>query len=325
VTPLRSPNRVDAQAWITAEAGGRLPRLRSQAPLVLRPTPDAVYLVSAAGGPVGGDRLDLRIEVRADATLRLRTVAASVALPAPAAETASPGKGGSGERRGEAARSGEAVSGVACLGEGGGESVLTVRASVAEGGVLEYLPEPMVVADGARHVTDIRIDLAPGAALVLRDEIILGRHAERGGACRTRLRVDYGAMPLLRHDVAVDGTDDVSLGPALLAGHLAHGTLLHAGPVPHTSIVLRTDERADTAAHANGWPIDTAIGVSMGHPSDGAPIPGGEVAVMPLAGPGVLVSALAPDSLSLRRLLDAAITSKASPRGDLANGSVPRW
>jgi urease accessory protein len=244
-------NRVRATAWITAETGGRLPRLRSQAPLVLRPTRDSVpggcreagrrvsvvYLVSAAGGPVGGDLLDLRIEVGAGAALRLRTVAASVALP----------------------------------GADGGESVLAVRASVAPGGALEYLPEPMVVADGARHTTDIQVELAAGATLVLRDEIVLGRHGERGGACRTRLRVDYDGRPLLRHDVAVNGTDEVSLGPAVLAGHRAHGTMLRAGEPP-----------GDPAAPAQP-----------------------DVAVMPLAGPGVLTSALAADSLALRRLLDA--------------------
>jgi len=237
------PNRLRAMAWITAEAGGGLPRLRSQAPLVLRPTRDAVYLVAAAGGPVGGDQLDLRIEVRAGAALRLRTVAASVALP----------------------------------GLDGGESVLTVTATVAKGGVLEHLPEPMVVADGARHTTDIRVDLDVGAALVLRDEIILGRHGERGGACRTRLRVDYDGRPLLRHDVAVDGTDEVSLGPAVLAARRAYGTLLTAG---------------ESAARSRA-PGPTAA--SRARP---------DVAVMPLAGPGVLVTALAPDSLALRRLLD---------------------
>jgi urease accessory protein len=243
VVTARPVNRVHATAWITAEAGGGLPRLRSQAPLVLRPTRDAVYLVAAAGGPVGGDLLDLRIEVRAGAALRLRTVAASVALP----------------------------------GLDGGESVLTVTATVAEGGVLEHLPEPMVVADGARHTTDVKVDLAAGAALVLRDEIILGRHGERGGACRTRLRVDYDGRPLLRHDIAVDGTDEVSLGPAVLAGHRAFGTLLFAGE-------FAADARPPGPA-----------ATSRARP---------DAAVMPLAGPGVLVTALATDSLALRRLLD---------------------
>jgi len=250
VTVQSTLNRVRASAWVTAEAGGGLPRLRSQAPLVLRPAGDAVYLVGAAGGPVGGDLLDLRIEVRAGAALRLRTVAASVALPA----------------------------------LDGGESVLAVTASVAEGGVLEYLPEPMVVAAGARHTTDIGVDLASAAALVLRDEIILGRHGERGGAGRTRLRVNYDGRPLLRHDVAVDGTDEVSLGPAVLAGHRAHGTLLFAGELP-------AGPRAP------------------GHPATPRARP--DVAVLPLAGPGVLVTALAADSLALRRLLDGMTRTTA--------------
>lgn len=247
MTVRPAANRVRATAWITAEAGGGLPRLRSQAPLVLRPTRDAVYLAGAAGGPVGGDLLDLRIEVRAGAALRLRTVAASVALP----------------------------------GLDGTESLLSVTASVAKGGVLEHLPEPMIIADGARHTTDIQLDLASGAALVLRDETILGRHGERGGASRTRLRVNYDGRPLLRHDVAVDGTDEVNLGPAVLAGHRAYGTVLSAG-------------------------------LSPGQPAVGSRVPGPaatsrvcpEVAVMPLAGPGVFVTALAADSLELRRLLD---------------------
>jgi urease accessory protein len=247
VTVRSAVNRVRATAWITAEANGRLPRLRSQAPLVLLPTRDAVYLVGAAGGPVGGDLLDLRIEVRAGAALQLRTVAASLALP----------------------------------GLHGAESVLAVTASVAKGGMLEHLPEPMVVADGARHTTDIQIDLASGAALVLRDETILGRHGERGGACRTRLRVNYDGRPLLRHDVVVDGTDEVSLGPAVLRGHRAYGTLLSAG-LPAG---------------------DLAAGSRVPGPA-AASRPCPDVAVMPLAGPGVLVTALAADSLELRRLLD---------------------
>jgi urease accessory protein len=151
-----------------------------------------------------------------------------------------------------------------------------VTASVAKGGLLEYLPEPVIVADGARHTTDIQVGLASGAGLVLRDETILGRHGERGGACRTRLRVDYDGRPLLRHDVAADGTDEACLGPAVLAGHRAHGTLLFAG-------------ESAAGSRASGQ----------------APAPRArpDVAVMPLAGPGVLVTALAADSLALRRLL----------------------
>ena len=242
-----------ASAELVAErgAGGstRLPVLRSQAPLILRRTADAVYVVGGAAGPLGGDVLDLRIEVREGAALRVRTVAAAVALP----------------------------------GRNGQESVLSVTLAVAAGGRLEYLPEPTVAADGARHRTDIRVDLAAGAALVLRDEMVLGRHGERGGACRTRLRADLAGVPLLRHEVDVSGTDEVSLGPAVLAGHRTAGSLLWVNPGWADPDLVKPD----------------GAGTATGIPSGYAP----GVAVMPLEGPAVLVTALADDALTLRRRL----------------------
>ena len=247
-----------ASAELVAErgAGGstRLPVLRSQAPLILRRTADAVYLVGGAAGPLGGDVLELRIEVREGAALRVRTVAAAVALP----------------------------------GRDGQESVLSVTLVVAAGGRLEYLPEPTVAADGARHRTDIRADLAAGAALVLRDEMVLGRHAERGGACRTRLRADLAGVPLLRHEVDVSGTDEVSLGPAVLAGHRTAGSLLCVDPNWVDPDWVDPDRVQPEGA-------GTATGIPSGY------APG--VAVMPLAGPAVLVTALADDALTLRRRL----------------------
>jgi urease accessory protein len=243
-------NRITANAELVAEPGpggsSRLPVLRSQVPLVLRRTAEAVYLVSAAAGPLGGDRLTLRITVRAGATLRLRTVAASVALPGP----------------------------------DGGESLLAVTALVEPGGALEYLPEPVVVADGARHATAIRVTVADGARLLLRDELILGRHGERGGSYRGSLRVDYAGRPLLRQSLDVSGTDAAggadgisgsfaaTRGPAILSGHRAVGNLLRVNaPTP-------------------------------------APAPDEWVAVMPLAGgPATLTTALAHDAVTLRRRL----------------------
>ena len=255
-----------ASAELVAERGPdgglRLPVQRSQAPLVLRRTAEAVYLVSGAAGPLGGDRLELRIEVRAGARLRLRTVAATVALP---------GRDGQG-------------------------SWLNVTAEVGPGARLEYLPEPMVAADRARHHTDVTVRLAADAALVLRDEVLLGRHGERGGACRTRLAVDRdgasGRRPLLRHELDVDGTDPAARGPAVLAGHRAAGTLLTVDP---------------DGTHE---PAGTGGGVTFSEFSEagaeGNAAAGGQrwVAVMPLAGPGVLVTALAHDTRTLRRRLE---------------------
>jgi urease accessory protein len=240
-------NRVTAVARIEAVAGPdgstRLPVLSSQAPLVLRRTPSAVYLVGGAAGPIGGDELTLRIVVGSGAFLRMRTAAASIALP----------------------------------GLDGAESVLRVSVSVAVGGRLEYLPEPVVVSKGARHATLVSVMLAAGASLVMRDELLLGRHGEAGGAARTVLRVDYAGLPLLRQSVEVSGSDPVALGPAVLSGHRAVGSLLLAGGVgPH------------------GGGVACLGGTERATP---------ERAVMPLAGPGVLVTALADDAVALRRRL----------------------
>ena len=149
----------------------RLPVLASQLPLVLRRTPSAVYVVGGAAGPIGGDSLSLRITVGAGAFLRLRTAAASIALP----------------------------------GLDGLESVLRVTVTVAAGGRLEYLPEPVVVTAGARHATLVSATLAAGASMVLRDEVLLGRHGEAGGSARSVLRVSYAGRPLLRHSLEVVG------------------------------------------------------------------------------------------------------------------------
>jgi urease accessory protein len=239
----RRRNLVCASAAVEAVAGAdgvtRLPVLASQAPLVLRRTPDAVYLVGGAAGPLGGDSLALSISVGAGAFLRVRTAAAAIALP----------------------------------GLDGLESELRVSIAVGDGGRLEYLPEPVVVADGARHATLVSVTLAAGASLVLRDEILLGRHDEAGGTARTDLQVSYGGRPLLRHSLSVSGTDPASLGPAVLAGHRAVGTLL---------LVNNSGARAGACAHEAATP---------------------EVAVMPLAGPGVLVTALAHDAVALRKRL----------------------
>jgi urease accessory protein len=239
----RARNRVTASAEIVAAPGPggatRLPLLRSQVPLVLRRTPEALYLVSAAAAPLGGDRLDLRIKVSAGATLRLRTVAASVALP----------------------------------GVDGDESLLTVTATVEAGGRLEYLPEPVVIADGARHAADIRVSVAEGGFLLLRDELILGRHGERGGVYRGSIRADYAGRPLLRQALDVSGSDTVAGGAAILSGHRAVGTLLRVDPAAD----------ADAAPGASPW-----------------------VSVMPLAtGPAILVTALADDARVLRARLAA--------------------
>jgi urease accessory protein len=120
---------------------------------------------------------------------------------------------------------------------------------------------------------DTRVTLAADAALVLREMLILGRHGEPGGCCVSRIRADYDGAPLLRHETSVDGTDQASLGPAILAGNRSVGSVLIVEP---------------------GW-AEPPTAVAPG------------VAVMPLTGPAVLVSALAPGALVLQQRLDWAL------------------
>jgi urease accessory protein len=193
-----------ATARVVALADGgrtRLPVLRSEAPLLLRPTGPAgngvqLHLVGGAAGPLGGDQLRLEIEVGPGARLCLRTVAASVALPGPA----------------------------------GAVSTVVVTAAVAAGGALAWLPEPLVAAAGCRHRATGRVTLAEGAALTWRDELICGRHGESPGDTTVALSVTYGGKPLYQHELAVGPAAPGWDGPAVLGGARATGSLLRVDP-----------------------------------------------------------------------------------------------
>jgi len=168
------------------------PVLRSDPPLVLRPAGDAVHLAQAAAGPLGGDDLELDVEVPAGRFLRLRAVAATLVLPSTC---------------GRPAR-------------------VTLRAEVADGGALEVLLEPVVVADGAGVELLTQVQLGAGSRLLWREEVVLGRYGERGGRATTRIDVVRAGHPLLRTGSDLCGGDPVTHGPSVLGSHRAVGSLL---------------------------------------------------------------------------------------------------
>src|SRR5262249_22124048 len=152
-------------------------------------------------------------------------------------------------------------------------SKLVVRARVGAGGSLGFFPEPSIAAAGCDHRAYAEVILDDGAELVWREEIVLGRHGEDAGRYGSRFDVTACGVPLLRHELRVD--DDAASG-AVLGGAKAAGALLLAGPY-----------RIEDAYAGDG------------------------LAVLPLAGPGVLVTALAPDTVRLRERLErgfAAVT-----------------
>ena len=77
---------------------------------------------------------------------------------------------------------------------------------------------------------------------------------------------------MLRQSLEVSGADQASRGPAVLSGHRAVGTLLRV----------------------NACPAEP--------PLESFP-PSTDVAALPLAGPGVLVTAVAHDAVALRQRL----------------------
>jgi urease accessory protein len=152
-----------------------------------------------------------------------------------------------------------------------------LRLTVGAGAELHWLPEQLVSAHGSDLRMRTTVELAPTARLVLREEQILGRHGEEPGTLLTRLTVRRAGRPLLdqelRHGPGAPGGWD---GGAVLGGHRAVGQLLVTGP--------EFEEK----------------------PAE--PVLFGDTAVLsPLAGPGVLVTAVASDALELRRVLDEAL------------------
>ncbi|GAA3074875.1 urease accessory protein UreD [Streptomyces goshikiensis] len=169
-----------------------------------------------------------------------------------------------------------AAATLALPGRGGEPARYDVRLTLEGDAALRWLPEPLVSVRGSDLRVRTRAELAPGARLLLREEQVLGRAGEPGGLLRSRLTVTRAGRPLLDQELACGpGAPAGWDGPAGLAGHRSLGQLLVVDPA---------FEKAPAAAAVLGE----------------------FAAVTPLAGPAVLVTALAPDALRLRELLDAA-------------------
>lgn len=150
------------------------------------------------------------------------------------------------------------------------EQLLTVGADAR----LDWCPEPVIAAAGSHLVLTTRIELAAGARLRYREEQVLGRLHDwtRGagpGRLTSRLTVRQAGRTILDQEtdlgLGAPGWD----GPACLGGHRTVGQLL-----------------------------------TVGLPAPAAPVEG-DAALLALSGEGAaLLTALAPDALRLRRLLE---------------------
>ncbi|WP_408909582.1 urease accessory protein UreD [Streptomyces solicavernae] len=152
-----------------------------------------------------------------------------------------------------------------------------VRLSVEEDAELNWAPEQLISAYGSELRVTTRAEVGAGARLLLREEQVLGRAGEQPGTLTSRLTVRCEGRLLLDQELACGpGAPGGWDGPAGLAGHRAIGQLVLVRP-------------------------------ELGQHPVRARMLGELAAVTPLAGPGLLVTAVAPDALRLRRVLDEAV------------------
>ena len=171
---------------------GTLPRIHATGGLAARLTgPDVVHMIGTAATPLGGDELDISIVVEPGARLRVRSVAATIALP--------------------------------------GRATPVSRAhwsfEVGGSGELEFDPEPTVIAGGAVHETVNTVALAADARLRLRERVQIGRTGESSGHWRGDLIADLDRTPLLRHRLELGenaATDDALTAPRAITSVLRY-------------------------------------------------------------------------------------------------------
>ncbi|WP_066365338.1 urease accessory protein UreD [Herbidospora mongoliensis] len=166
---------------------------------------------------------------------------------------------------------------------GTGRSLMEIHAYVASGATLVFAPEPTVLAAGCDHMMTTTVHLAEDAALFWREEIVFGRHGEKPGRCHSRFDASIDGRPLLRQEFVV-GDPDIDGSPAVFGDARCVGsTLITAG-------------RAHDTSSAETTPAEPKTELREAEVAEG-------VAVLPLAGPGTLVSALGRDAVELRQRL----------------------
>lgn len=260
---MRARSRVAAK-WLPGPGGSgrtRITTMHAEAPLLLKTTrkkePEPwphlngavrVSVTAGAAGPIGGDVYRLDVEVGARSTMVLGDISPTLLLPGP----------------------------------GGACSSYVITIDVAEQATLVWLAEPLIAARDCNHAQRVDVALHPSARLMLREELLLGRHGEACGTFRQRTTVRGGAATLFRQDLAAGPGATGYDGAAVLGGARAAGCMLIVDP-----------------AFEHAPPRECVI-------SPGA-------AVLPLAGPAVLVAAVADDNLALRRDLHAGLSHLGPP------------
>jgi urease accessory protein len=109
----------------------------------------------------------------------------------------------------------------------GGDASWDVRLDLAADATVVWAGEPFVVASGARVRRSTTVDVGPGARLLVRETLVMGRHGERGGHLE-QVWSAHGpdGVPLLVEQTVLDDRAD---RPGIMGGHRAIGTVVALG------------------------------------------------------------------------------------------------
>jgi len=203
-----------------ADGGTILAARAHRGPLVVQrafypegPSVAHTYVLHPPGGLVGGDRLALSVSVAARAHALLTTPAATKAYRS-----------------------------------SGATSSQTQAFTVATGATLEWLPQEIILHDGAALDLTTTVDLAPGARFIGLDMVCFGLPARAEtfatGRMRQRIHIERAGRPVFIERGRFDATDAVHAAPWGLAGARVHGVLVACPGISDAAMISALRERA---------------------------------------------------------------------------------
>lgn len=201
-SPTAEPTRIAVAA---AEPRARVELATGMlAPRVVERGPRSALIAVAAAQMLllDGDELVIEVEVGAGCTLEVEDVGGTVAYP--------------------------------------GVSSWRLTARVGEAGRLVWRGLPFVATAGASSRRSTEIVLGLGAAVLLRETIVLGRHGEKGGEILSDSRIEDESGPLLLERLEVDAATPEA---GILGAHRVIDSIVAIGYHPPPSpgvLVLET-------------------------------------------------------------------------------------
>ncbi|GED99440.1 urease accessory protein UreD [Gordonia crocea] len=169
-------------------------------PRILNRTADSARVALVPGGAMvlGGDHLDVSIDVGPGCVLEVVEVGGTVAYDAD-----------------------------------GAESSWLVNITVGEGARLLWMGRETVVSTGANLVRRTTVRLAERACALLRETTVLGRSGERGGRVWQQTTVTGPRRPVLVEELELDGAHPV---PGVLHGQSVMDSVLLVGRRPSEDV-----------------------------------------------------------------------------------------